>query len=119
MDTSKMKNMVVLKNLPSNIVDEAIVILKPNQKLYEYKSFIKNETKKELKSNKKNKQQDSKEYIIQEAEMVIASYLSKMEEQKKLKSKNTKNIEDKYKRLRNLTIFLAGIIILRTIITII
>ncbi|MCL2383295.1 MAG: hypothetical protein FWC79_03945 [Oscillospiraceae bacterium] len=30
MDTGKMKNMIILKNLPSNIVDEAIVILKPN-----------------------------------------------------------------------------------------
>ena len=33
MNTDDMKNMVVLKNLPSNIVDEAIVILKPNQYL--------------------------------------------------------------------------------------
>ena len=28
-----MKNMIVLKNLPSNIVDEAFVILKPNSKI--------------------------------------------------------------------------------------
>ena len=28
METSNMKNMVVLKNLPSNLVEEAIVILK-------------------------------------------------------------------------------------------
>ena len=28
-----MKNILVLKDLPSNIVDEAIVILKPNVKL--------------------------------------------------------------------------------------
>ena len=34
MDISNMKNMVVLKNLPSNIVDEAIVILKNNQDKY-------------------------------------------------------------------------------------
>ena len=33
MNTENMKNMVVIKNLPSNIVDEAIVILKPNIKL--------------------------------------------------------------------------------------
>ena len=32
METSKMKNMVVLKNLPSNIVEEAIIILKSNTK---------------------------------------------------------------------------------------
>ena len=28
METSKLKNMVVLRNLPSNIVDEAIIVLK-------------------------------------------------------------------------------------------
>ena len=28
MESSKLKNMVVLKNLPSNIVDEAIIVLK-------------------------------------------------------------------------------------------
>mgnify|MGYP003293870413 CR=1 FL=1 len=33
MNTENMKNMLVLKDLPSNIVDEAIVILKPNVKL--------------------------------------------------------------------------------------
>ena len=33
MDTSNMKNIVVLKNLPSNIVEEAIVILKSNAKV--------------------------------------------------------------------------------------
>ena len=30
METSKMKNMVVLKNLPSNMIEEAIVIFKEN-----------------------------------------------------------------------------------------
>ena len=33
MSIESMKNMVVLKNLPSNIAEEAIVILKPNVKL--------------------------------------------------------------------------------------
>ena len=33
MEANKMKNMIVLKNLPSNIVDEAFVILKPNSKI--------------------------------------------------------------------------------------
>ena len=32
MEFGQMKNIVVLKNLPSNIVDEAIVVLKPNKK---------------------------------------------------------------------------------------
>ena len=33
MNTSQMKNIIVLRDLPSNIVDEAIVILKKNVKL--------------------------------------------------------------------------------------
>lgn len=33
METSNMKNMVVLKNLPSNLVEEAIVILKSSKKV--------------------------------------------------------------------------------------
>ena len=32
MEASNLKNMVVLKNLPSNIVDEAIIVLKTNKK---------------------------------------------------------------------------------------
>ena len=33
MNISDMKNIVILKDLPSNIVDEAIVFLKQNQKV--------------------------------------------------------------------------------------
>ena len=33
MNKENMKNMVVLKDLPSNIVEEAIIILKPNVKI--------------------------------------------------------------------------------------
>ena len=41
MNESKMKNMVVLKNLPSNIVEEAYVVLKPNKN---YKNLQKGRT---------------------------------------------------------------------------
>ena len=34
MEASKLKNMVILKNLPSNLVEEAIVILKENRFRY-------------------------------------------------------------------------------------
>ena len=33
MESSDMKNMVVLKNLPSNMVEEAIIIFKESQKV--------------------------------------------------------------------------------------
>lgn len=73
----EMKNMIVLRNLPSNIVDEAWVILKPE---------IKNKEKeviKKLKANDiKNKPEDG--YVVKEAETVIHDYL-----------KNINNYEDK------------------------
>lgn len=104
MSTENMKNMVVLKNLPSNIVDEAIVILKPNVKL---KSLDLAENKKESKNVKNNKEQNSKKYIINEAEMVVSNYLSKIESEKKSIAKVNKKIENKYKRVRAISIFLG------------
>ena len=42
MESSNMKNMVVLKNLPSNIVDEAIIVLKTNKKVKKLQKIEKN-----------------------------------------------------------------------------
>ena len=38
MDINRMRNIVILKDLPSNIVDEAFIVLKKNQKIkrFEY-----------------------------------------------------------------------------------
>ena len=105
-----MKNMVVLKNLPSNIVDEAIVILKPNVKL---KSLDLAENKKEKKNVKNSEEENSKKYIINEAELVVSNYLSKIENDNKSIYKINKKIENKYKRTRAISIFL-GIMLLIT-----
>ena len=105
MDIENMKNMIVLKNLPSNIVDEAIVILKPNIKLKSLnipeKNSVKNKKSKEIKSK------NSKKYIINEAEMLVSNYISKIENEKKNVSKVNKKIENKYKRVRALAMFLG------------
>lgn len=105
MDTENMKNMVVLKNLPSNIVEEAIVILKPNIKLKSLDAAEKKGKSKNI-NNKSNKQ-GTKKYIINEAEMVIGNYLSKIENDKKRTVKINKKIETKYKRLRAISILLG------------
>jgi len=36
MDSNNMRNTVVLKNLPSNIIEEAFVVLKNNQKIKKF-----------------------------------------------------------------------------------
>ena len=40
MEASNLKNMVVLKNLPSNIVDEAIIILKNSKKIKKLEKIV-------------------------------------------------------------------------------
>ena len=73
MESSKLKNMVVLKNLPSNIVDEAIIVLKTNKKVKKLQKIEKNKNQVENENDKKDK-----EYILKEAEMIVNNYISKI-----------------------------------------
>lgn len=100
-----LKNIVVLKNLPSNIIDEALLILKPNQKIknLEYTP----------KQNGVQNSANSQDYIVKEAEMVISTYLTKNDI---TGNKKIENLEKKNKRLKILSIILAGIIMTWTII---
>ena len=93
METSKMKNMIILKNPPSNLVEEAIIILKSNKKVQELK-YIENKKGINIETLKE------KDYIIKEAESVISNYISKIEE----KNKKKINIEKKYNKLRRYSI---------------
>ena len=87
METSKMKNMVVLKNLPSNMIEEAIVIFKENSKI-KAKDVIN-------KSNQLSQVQGkSKDIIFKEAEMLVNDYVKRVESSKNRKIFD-KKINDK------------------------
>lgn len=101
MNTGKMKNIVILKNLPSNVVEEAIVFLKANQKI------LKTEVVDNKSSNRNFERKNTKDYIINEAEMVISNYVSNLENSKKIDQ--SKKLEIKYKKLQKVTI-LFGIL---------
>lgn len=101
MNTDNMKNMVILKDLPSNIVDEAIVILKPNVKLKSVDLKQNNNIKNKIKV------ENPKKYIINEAEMIVANYISKIEDNKNKNIKTNKQIEDKCMRLKLVSVFLG------------
>jgi len=94
MDASKMKNMIVIKNLPSNIVDEAFIVLKSNRKI---KALERIEKEKNKNSDSKT---NSKDYIIKEAEMLVSNYLAGIEKNKEIKSHNMRQMEKKCKRLK-------------------
>lgn len=98
METSKMKNIVVLKNLPSNIVDEAIVILKQNKKI---KKFEHAEKKKQTVNKDIERKND--EYILKEAELLISNYIEKNQESGK-KEILKKHERRKYKKLKRYSI---------------
>lgn len=112
MNTNQMKNMIVLKNLPSNIVEEAIIILKNNKK-------IKSLDRVEKQTRNSTEKQSSGEYIVKEAEIVIGNYLSKIEKEKQMKSYSVRQIENRYKRMKILSIVLGMIVIVNVIIDLI
>ena len=109
MNSNQMKNIIVLKNLPSNLIDEAFIILKNNKKI---KSLERIEKKP---SNQMEKSQKG-EYIVKEAEMVISSYMSKIENEKQIKSYSMKKIENKYKKMRGIAIILSLVVFINLII---
>ncbi len=112
MNPNQMKNIIVLKDLPSNLIDEAFVILKSNKK-------IKSLERIEKQSNSKSQKQNSKDYIVKEAEMIISNYISKVESEKQIKSHSMKQIENKYKRMRKINVILGIILAINIILQII
>ena len=105
MPNSNMKNIVVLKNLPSNLVDEAIVILKSNKNAKKLQYIERNN------QIEYNNAKDNKDYVIKEAESVISSYISKIERNKKIRIFDN-NIEKKYKKIKTYSIIVSIILIL-------
>lgn len=101
MQNSRLKNSIILRGMASNIVDEAIVILKPNIK-------IKN---KELTKGKKFKDKKiEKNLIIGEAEHIILEYINKIHEKDlNLKKKHLEN-KNKILKISNIIFIIAFIL---------
>ncbi len=109
-----MKNMVVLKNLPSNLVEEAIVILKSSKKVKKLQKIEKNS-----KLQKKAPVKKEKDYILKEAEMLISSYISKLENNHEQKQKRAIENYKKYKRLKNYAYLATSIMIIQAMLLVI
>lgn len=108
MNTGGMKNIVILKDLPSNLVEEAIVFLKENQKLKK-PELIDIETKKPKgqANTKEEKSQNPRDYIVNEAQMLIADYISKVENGHKNEEFVYKKLKKKYRLLKKISCALA------------
>ena len=106
------KNMVVLRNLPSNLVDEAIIVLKSNKKIKKLEKIEKN------RGTSLEKTKKDKEYILKEAEMIVNEYMSKIENKDKKEIFN-KEAKIKYKKLRKYAIVTTIICAIQTILLIV
>ena len=135
MKTDIMKNVIILKNLPSNLIDEAIVIVKDKKKIKDinYSEFIKDGGEKfsssvnrqtsnrviqgymkeeDLKKLEDTKKEERK-YVIKEAEIVVTNYLSKIDN--KMPEKRIKRLEKSYKRANKMSIILGIISVISII----
>ena len=103
MENNKIKNTIVLRGMASNVVDEAIVILKPHVKI----------KKTQVLNNNIREKSASKELIIKEAEHIISEYINKISikeiENEKLE------LEKKIKKLKLIS-FMFFIILVITVI---
>ena len=107
MQLSKMKNIIVLKGMSSNVVDEAIVVLKPNINI------------KQNEYNKKTKfsldEKNKKMIVVKEAEQTINSYVKKLQKDSKKIEEDKLKMKYKFLQICNvcliLTIIIASLII--------
>ena len=130
MNISDLKNIVVLKNLPSNIVEEAIVVLKSNKKLHKYQIINAREENESSKQNckpsnkenraekiknEKEKNNEDNTYIVKEAEMLVKAYTEKLDKKKH----NNRKIEQKLRKSITINFILAITTVLAIILNII
>ena len=97
MEDIDLKNMVILKDLPSNIVKEAYVVFKSNKMIKKFQKINKNNEKKQV-----NRENEDNEYAIKEAEMLVSEYIEKIEKSEKEVILNSR-INKKLKRYAYIT----------------
>ena len=107
MDTSNLRNIVVLKDLPSNLVEEAIVVLKENQRKQQMQLMDIEEKQIQAISQENTMKQKSKDYIIKEAQMLIAEYISKIENKNKKENQSIQKLKKKCKKLKTINTILV------------
>ena len=100
MNTENMKNILILKDLPSNLVEEAIVFLKQNQKIRK-PEYIENKDKFK---NSENGNKNKDNFLINEAKFVISDYILKVEKENSASTtiEGTKKINKQYKKVKSI-----------------
>lgn len=109
MEDIDLKNMVILKDLPSNIVKEAYVVFKSNKMIKKFQKINKNAEKKQVK-----REDEDSQYAIKEAEMLVSEYIERIEKSEKeviLNSKINKKLK-KYSYIVSIIMILQFILLI-------
>lgn len=109
MEDIDLKNMVILKDLPSNIVKEAYVVFKSNKMIKKFQKINKNTEQKQI-----NKDNEDSQYAIKEAEMLVSEYIERVEKSEKeviLNSKINKKLK-KYSYIVSIIMILQFILLI-------
>ena len=112
MDIEKMKNIVVLKNIPSNMIEEAFVVLKDNVKIHKEECVGNSKL-----IDKKDERAKDSNYVVKEAELIVSEYIRKLEKKDNKDNKETKKLKERCKKLKYATILL-GVISFFSVVTI-
>ncbi len=132
MSNEGLKNIVLLKDFPSNIIEEAIIVLKENKKIHKSQKIIDKNNKKQenaekikkvemhnnmLEKNIKNAKYKENDYILKEAYMFLEDYEKSLEKETPKWKNNLKRLEKRYKYSVRLNIILLVTITLGVIAT--
>ena len=104
MSNTNLRNIVVLNNLPSNLIEEAIIVLKSKKDVKKNELIDKNSSIVCKKNIEKN------DYIIKEAENIVYNYIAKLEKNQNVKKRDI-NIEIKYKKIKVYSIIISFLLI--------
>ena len=124
MSKENTRNVIILKNLPSNLIAEAILVVKDKKQVAEYmkesefgvnkdvsncktgnNGIIYGDMKTESLKKIENVKKEDRKYVIKEAEIVVSNYTKRIEDN--LADRKIDRLKKSYKKTKKLNVFLA------------
>ena len=124
MSRENTKNVIILKNLPSNLISEAILVVKDKKQVTNYmrdaelneqrdvsncktssNGIIYGDMKTEALKKIENVKKEDRKYVIKEAEIVVSNYIKRIEDN--LADRKIDRLKKSYKKTKKLNVFLA------------
>ena len=124
MSRENTRNVIILKNLPSNLISEAILVVKDKKQVTNYmrdaelneqrdvsncktssNGIIYGDMKTEALKKIENIKKEDRKYVIKEAEIVVSNYIKRIEDN--LSDRKIDRLKKSYKKTKKLNVFLA------------